>query len=279
MNYRHSFHAGNFADVFKHVILVQLLLALQRKDAAFAYLETHAGAARYDLQAPDAQKTGEYRDGIARLWGDTAVEEGIAQYVAAVRAVNAGNTLRYYPGSTRIARFLRRPQDRMRLAEQVGTECARLRREFDRDAQVTVHCGDGYAALQRWLPPPERRGLVFIDPPYESAEEWERLVDTLTRAAKRWAQGTYAVWYPLKAAAPVERFKAALAASGLRKMLLAELALWPLDSPFRLNGCGMLILNPPWLLDTALAPLLERLAARLAQGPTAAARVEWLVPE
>lgn len=278
MNYRHAFHAGNFADVFKHLILVRLLKALQKKDKGFAYLETHAGAGRYHLGAPDPQKTGEYREGIERLWdGDAA--QGIEDYLDAVRAVNRGRRLRYYPGSPRLARFFLRPQDRMRLAEQAPSECARLRAEFTGDSQVMVRCGDGYALLKAWLPPPERRGLVLIDPPYERADEWARARDGLMLALKRWAHGVYALWYPLKAGAPIDRFKTRLVHAGIPKVLSAELTLWPADSPSRLNGCGMLIVNPPWRLDTELGRLLQPLAVRLKQGPAAAARVHWLTPE
>ncbi len=278
MNYRHVFHAGNFADVFKHAILVALLRALQRKDKGFAYIETHAGAGRYSLDGPDAAKAAEFRNGIARLW-DEPREEGLAAYLAAVRALNRGARLHCYPGSPRIARFFLRPQDRMRLAEAAPAECERLQSEFARDDQVTVRCGDGYALLKAWLPPPERRGLVLVDPPYERADEWERVLAALRLGLKRWRAGIYAVWYPLKAGAPVERFKSAAIKSGLRKVLLAELSVWPPDSPFRLNGCGMLIVNPPWPLHTELRKLLELLAARLEQGPAPASRIEWLVPE
>lgn len=276
MNYQHLQHAGNFADVFKHVLLIRLLQALARKDKRFVYIDTHAGAGRYDLRSPDL-KTAEYRDGVGRLW--EAPEPDLADYRAAVRSINAAGSLRHYPGSPRVARCFLRPQDRMLLAEQAPEECARLRTEFARDAQVRVLCGDGYAALKAWLPPPERRGLVLIDPPYESADEWTRVRDAVTMASDRWAQGVYAVWYPLKSGAPVARFKAAMANSGLRKILIAEIDVWPADTPFRLNGCGMLIVNPSWLLDRELPPLLDRLVQLLGRAPVAAQRVEWLVPE
>lgn len=278
MNYRHGYHAGNFADVFKHLILVHLLQALRRKEKGFAYIETHAGAGRYDLRADEAGDTEEFRDGVARLWGH-GPPAGTEAYLAAVRAMNAGRRLRYYPGSPRIARFFLRPQDRMRLAERAPAVYARLQAEFAGDRHVLAHCGDGYTLLKAWLPPPERRGLVLIDPPYERNDEWARLHEGLRLALKRWAQGIYAVWYPLKAGTPVERFKAQLVQAGLRKILSTELTLWPADSPFRLNGCGMLIVNPPWRLDSELRSALEPLAIRLKQGPTAAARVQWLAPE
>ncbi|MBI3897999.1 MAG: 23S rRNA (adenine(2030)-N(6))-methyltransferase RlmJ [Gammaproteobacteria bacterium] len=277
MNYRHIYHAGNFADVFKHLLLVRLLESFKRKDKGFAYLETHAGAGAYDLQAADAGKTGEYLEGIGRLWKEPIA--GVEEYLAAVRAHNPNGRLRYYPGSPGIAHSLLRPQDRMRLAECVPEECAHLQVAFADDKRVSISCADGYTALKAWLPPPERRGLVLIDPPYERSDEWERLRLALAFAVDRWPTGTFAVWYPLKVGAPVERLKSKLVAAGIRKVLVAELNVWPMDTPFRLNGCGLLIVNPPWQLDAELPALLEPLAKQLQQGPNAAAEVSWLVPE
>jgi 23S rRNA (adenine2030-N6)-methyltransferase len=278
MNYRHTFHAGNFADVFKHAVLVRLLKALQKKNKGFAYIETHAGPGRYDLKAPEPQKTGEYRDGIGRLWDSQP--DGIEDYLAAVRTVNRGKALRYYPGSPRIARFFLRPQDRMRLCEAEPDECERLRAEFTRERQVEVRCGDGYAALKAWLPPPERRGLVLIDPPYESNEEWRHVRDAVLFAVDRWPSGIYAVWYPRKAGAPVESFKAGLAAAGIRRIYMAELDVWTSDVPFRLNGSGVLIVNAPWQIEQSLSNLCKPLTERLKQGPSSPlTRFEWLVPE
>lgn len=265
MNYRHAFHAGNFADVFKHAVLVCLLKALQKKDKGFAYIETHAGAGRYDLRAAAARTGGEFQDGIGRLWDSPS--EGLEDYLAVVREVNRGKTLRFYPGSPRIARFFLRAQDRMRLCEGEPGECERLRAEFARDAQVQVRCGDGYAALKAWLPPPERRGLVLIDPPYESGDEWRRMHDAIALAHARWASGIYAIWYPLKVGAPLRRFREELTHVGFGPMLSAELRVWPDDVPFRLNGCGVLVVNPPWHLEEALEKLRKPLTERLKQGP------------
>lgn len=278
MNYRHSYHAGNFADVFKHIVLVQLLRALARKDKAFAYLETHAGAGRYDLQSPEAQKSGESLDGVGRVWQGVAGAD-IEGYLSAVRVLNPDATLRYYPGSPRIARSLLRPPDRMRLAEQLPEAYTALKAEFDRDKQVEVVCGDGYALLRAWLPPPERRGLLLLDPAYDDNGEWDRLQAALQLVAERWQQGTCAIWYPLKAVSLLPRFKAAVRAAGLRRLLVAELGVWPADTPFRLNGCGMLIYNPPWQLDTELRAVIGPLAQSLRQGSGGQSTVEWLVPE
>jgi 23S rRNA (adenine2030-N6)-methyltransferase len=280
VNYRHLFHAGHFADVFKHVILVRLIKALQNKDKGFAYIETHAGPGRYDLQAPEAQKTGEYRDGIARLWDAVgAAEMGIAEYLAAVRAVNRDQRLRYYPGSPRIARLFLRPQDRMRLCEQGPVECEQLQAEFAGDRQVNVHCGDGHALLKGWLPPPERRGLVLIDPPYERPDEFSRVCAGLRMATDRWPNGMYAVWYPIKDRATCLKWRRDVIALGLRKTLCAEIAVFPEDNAFRLNGCGMILVNPPWRLDEAIAKSLPLMLDRLKRETPGRCEVTWLVPE
>jgi 23S rRNA (adenine2030-N6)-methyltransferase len=278
MNYRHQFHAGNFADVFKHVVLVRLLEALKRKEKGFAYLETHAGAGRYDLRATPSQTTAEYRDGIARLW-NRALDADLEPYLLGVRALNDGVELRYYPGSPLIARLLLREQDRMRIAELADDDCAQLRAVFAHDRRVTVRCGDGYAALRQWLPPPERRGLVLIDPAYEQSGEWDQILDVLVDSVARWAGGVYAVWYPLKAGGSVAQFKTKLRHSGLRNALTAELAVAPPDSPFRLNGCGMLIVNPPWRIDTEIAPVLHRLGRLLEQGHESRTHISWISPK
>lgn len=278
MNYRHIFHAGNFADVFKHAVLSLLLKSLARKDAAFCYLDTHAGAGRYDLSYAPAQKTGEYRDGIKRLWHGSAIPD-LADYLAAVRALNDGDALRYYPGSPRLARYFLRPQDRAVLLELQPDECAQLKAEFAGDRQVLVREQDGYAGLKSFLPPKERRGLVLMDPPYESDDEYDRAIEGLRLAHERWDSGIYALWYPIKNRPPVERLHRRLVATGIRKILLAEFCPWPEDTALRLNGCGMAVVNPPWKLDETLYRLLPALLALLRQHPAARAGVSWLVPE
>lgn len=278
MNYRHVFHAGNFADVFKHAVLSLLLKSLHRKDAPFCYLDTHAGAGRYDLDSAAAQKTGEFRDGILRIWEAEPLPE-LADYLAAVRGLNPGKALRYYPGSPVVARFFLRPRDRMVLLELQPEECAQLKTQFAGDRRVTVLAQDGYAGLKALLPPKERRGLVLIDPPYEADGEYARVVDGLRVAHARWDSGTYALWYPVKDRPPVERFHRALMTTGIRKMLLAEFAPYPEDASFRLNGCGMIVINPPWQLDEALRSLLPGLLEVLRQHPSGRTAVSWLVPE
>ncbi|MHB8535911.1 MAG: 23S rRNA (adenine(2030)-N(6))-methyltransferase RlmJ [Sulfuricaulis sp.] len=278
MNYRHVFHAGNFADVFKHAVLSLLLKSLHRKDAPFCYLDTHAGAGRYDLSSDSAQKTGEFNDGIRRLWSADPLPE-LVDYLAAVRGSNTGDALRYYPGSPAVARYFLRPTDRMVLLERQPEECAQLKTLFAGDRRVTVLAQDGYAGLKALLPPKERRGLVLIDPPFEAEDEYARVVQGLRSAHARWASGIYALWYPLKNRPPVERFHRMLADSGIRKMLLVEFAPYPEDTGFRLNGCGMIVVNPPWQLDETLRSLLPSLLDVLRQHPSGRTGVSWLVPE
>lgn len=278
MNYRHIFHAGNFADVFKHVVLSLLLKSLHRKDTPFCYIDTHAGTGRYDLSSAAAQKTGEYRDGIKRLWNNPPIPE-LADYLSAVQALNVGDSLRYYPGSPRVARFFLRPQDRAVLLELQPEECSQLKTEFTGDPQVTVQGQDGYGGLKAYLPPKERRGLVLIDPPYESDSEFERVIEGLRIAHARWDSGMYALWYPIKSRPPVERFHRMLVATGIRKILLAELCPYPEDLAFRLNGCGMAVINPPWKLEETLHSVLPVLLEQLRQHPAGHGMLTWLAPE
>jgi 23S rRNA (adenine2030-N6)-methyltransferase len=279
MNYRHIYHAGNFADVLKHSVLALILKALRKKDAPYCYLDTHAGIGRYDLHHEAAQKTGEYRTGIARLWNNIAAPAAVADYLGAVKALNSGTHLRYYPGSPRVARYLLRPQDRMVLLEKHPEEAAMLRQEFSGDRQVAVHEQDGYAGLKGFLPPAEKRGLVLIDPPYEEREEFDHVVVGLKTAYERWAGGVFAMWYPIKDRPTVERFHRRLLATGIRKILLTELAIYPLDNAFRLNGCGMIVVNAPWQLDLALETLVPELLSVLRLDHPGRVRVDWLCPE
>lgn len=277
MNYRHAYHAGNFADVVKHVALSLVLTHLRRKDTPFCVIDTHAGIGLYDLAGVEAGKTGEFQEGIARLLASTGLPESLAPYLAAVRSANPGwPDLRHYPGSPMIAREALRPGDRLALVELHPEDAVSLRRLFGHDRQVGVHEGDAYQALKALLPPKERRGLVLIDPPFEVKDEFQRIARGLTQALKRWERGIYGIWYPIKDPLPVERFLGEVAAFGL-PCLTAEFYRQPPDNPERLNGCGLLVVNPPWKLDEDLALLLPDLSHRL--GATGPAGVRWLVPE
>ena len=258
MNYRHAFHAGNFADCFKHALLLWLLDALTRKPAPIFVLDTHAGAGAYGLAAGPAERTGEWQGGIGRLLDDTP--EPLAPYVGLVRQLGL------YPGSPALVHARLRPGDRLACCELHPEDHAALRRRFARDPQVGVHRRDGWEALGALLPPAERRGLVLIDPPYEAPDEFDRLARGLRAGHVRFPSGVFAAWYPIKHRAPSRGLLNAVAESGMRDVVTAEL--WvraPLD-PGRLNGCGLLAVNPPFRFaeetPAILAALLDRLGER-----------------
>jgi len=277
MNYRHIYHAGNFADVLKHVVLIALIEALKAKQTPVAVLDTHAGAGRYSLASDEALKTGEFRDGVMRLNGVERLPTLLHVYLNLVRPTNGTPT---YPGSPLIAAQLLREHDRLLLCEVQDEETASLRQLFARDARVAVHQRDGYQAMAALLPPKEKRGLVLIDPPYEAQEQEFRIIeDALASAFKRWPTGIYAVWYPIKMRQSVLPFHRWLKGSGMRKVLIAELYVHPDNSALRLNGCGMAIVNAPYRFDQTLSELLPVLAAALAQSRHSQTRIEWLVED
>jgi len=258
MNYRHAYHAGNFADCMKHALLVWLLRALARKPAPFFVLDTHAGIGAYDLTAGPAERTGEWRAGIARLLDSPPAP--LADYVGLVRQLGL------YPGSPTLIRALLRADDRLAGCELHPEDAAILKRRFSRDRQVAIHQRDAYEAIGALLPPRERRGLVLIDPPYEQPDEFARVTAALRAGHARFATGIFAAWYPIKHRAPVRDFHAALRESGISDIVAAELWLRePLDAS-RLNGSGLLVINPPYRFsDEApdiLRALLDRLGAR-----------------
>jgi 23S rRNA (adenine2030-N6)-methyltransferase len=261
MNYRHAFHAGNFADCMKHALLVRLLEAMARKPRPFFVLDTHAGPGGADLAAPEAARTQEWRGGIGRLRED-APPAALARYLSLVGDADT------YPGSPALIRALLRPGDRLACCELHPEDHAALRRRFAGDPQVGVHRRDGYEAIKALLPPPERRGLVLIDPPFEAEDEFDRVVAALRTGLARFPAGVFAAWYPIKHRAPIRDFFGALQSAGLRDLIAAELWLRaPLD-PARLNGCGLLVANPPWQFAEDAVPILDALRDRLAEPGT-----------
>ena len=255
MNYRHAFHAGNFADCMKHALLVWLVLALCRKPAPFFVLDTHAGAGRYDLGSGPAARTGEWRAGIGRLLDHPP--ELVAAYVRLVQEVGL------YPGSPLIVRSLLREGDRLICCELHPEEWASLRRCFAHDSSVAVHRRDGWEALRGLLPQKERRGLVLIDPPYERQDEVATMAAGLRAAYARFSNGVFVAWYPIKHRAPVRAFHATMRDSGIRDIAALELFLREPVDPSQLNGCGLLVVNPPFRLDAEAPPLLAALLDRL----------------
>jgi len=277
VNYRHAFHAGNFADVMKHVFLVRILVHLQRKQTPFRVIDTHAGSGLYDLTAEEAERTREWREGVGRLDEPfaPAVEELIAPYRAILAKLH-GRDPTAYPGSPLIARELLRRQDRAIFVELHRADYAALARHFARDRLAKALHLDGWTALHALVPPKERRGLALIDPPYEEPGELTRLAAEMAKALRKWPTGIFMGWYPIKDPADVERPAAMLAEAAGHKGLRLELMIDASAAPERLNGCGIFVLNPPWILSEEAELILPALAERLARASFGAFRCEPL---
>jgi 23S rRNA (adenine2030-N6)-methyltransferase len=261
MNYNHAYHAGNFADVIKHVILTALITSLKRKDTPFCYIDTHAGAGYYDLASDFALKSKEYVNGIEKIIQQDNPPPLVKLYLDAVHNINNKLTqskyasLRYYPGSPMLARYLMRPHDRMIACELQPQVYQTLKTTFAGDKQVATHHADGFLGLKAFLPPHERRGLVLIDPPYENPDEFTRIAHSLPTALKRFESGVYAIWYPIKDKSQVERFYRAIKDHINHEVLAIELSTYP-DLPNHLNGCGLVVINPPWQFDQSINDIL-----------------------
>ncbi|WP_215763862.1 23S rRNA (adenine(2030)-N(6))-methyltransferase RlmJ [Gluconobacter sp. P1D12_c] len=257
MNYRHAYHAGNFADCMKHAILLVLLKSLARKPAGFCVLDTHAGCGQYDLSSEEAQKTGEWKSGIGRLLDSE--DPALQDYLSAVR------DLGLYPGSPALARHALRPQDQLVACELHPEDVRPLRRLFRDDPQVSIHHRNGYEALRALLPPKDlKRGLVLIDPPFEKLDDFTQCAEAISLIRNRFRAGIVAVWYPIKHRTPVRAFYNALKDAGIRDILACEFLLRPALDPFRLNGCGMLVVNAPFGFEEDAARVLNALKLGLA---------------
>lgn len=283
MNYRHAYHAGNHADVLKHMVLLALIDALQRKPTPFFVLDTHGGRGRYDLEALEAGKTGEALEGIDRLrrWAknERNIAPALKRYLETVRPALSEAKPRYYPGSPLLAAQALRDGDRLAVCELQPQEAEALDTLFANDRQVGVHVRDGYGAMKALLPPPEKRGLVLIDPPYEAqAAEFDTILASLREALARWPQGIFALWYPIKQRRTLMPFLRKVPHLPIKNAWLAELLVRPDDSPLRMNGSGMLVLNPPWQVERDIAAALPQLVKSLGE-PGASHRLEWVKQE
>lgn len=281
MNYRHAYHAGNFADVFKHAILARILVYLTRKPAPLRYVDTHAGIGLYDLAGTEAQKSGEWRGGIGRLAAlpGGAARDLLQPWLEAVGPVNAAGCPARYPGSPVLAQRLLRPQDSLRLCEMHAEDAELLDIHMGIDKRLKILPGDGYAALKGLVPPPGRRGLVLIDPPFEIPGEFERMTKALIHAHGKWREGVYALWYPVKDAAGRD-FGAQIVAAGIRRVLRLRMDIGAdAGKPGALAACGLVIVNPPFALEAEARLILPALRQALQVSGSASAALEWLAGE
>ena len=280
MNYRHAFHAGNFADVFKHAVLCRILHYLRGKPAAFRVIDTHAGAGLYDLSGPEASRGGEWHGGIERLMAAplaAPVAALLAPYLEVVGALNERGRLTVYPGSPALARAWLRPQDRLIACEVEPQAAAALRRNLRGDARIKTLALDGWTALGAYVPPKERRGLVLVDPPFEQDSDFFRLARGFAAAHRKWPTGIYVLWYPIKTRSEPDALAKSLRRLGTAKILRAELNVAPLSDPTRLNGCGLILVNPPWTLESELSVLLPALAGILGREGKGGFKLDWLM--
>ena len=286
MNYRHAFHAGGFADVLKHIVLVRILTYLQEKQAPFRVIDTHAGAGLYDLTSEEARRGGEWLTGIARLMQarfSDAVLPLVSPYLDIVRAFNGPGDLKAYPGSPLIARALLRPQDRLTACEVESNTRKRLIDALRRDTQARVVDLDGWTALPAFVPPNERRGLVLIDPPFEAKDEFKRMADGFTEAFAKWPTGSYLLWYPVKSRRATDELArhvadVVAASKPAGKSLRLEFSVAPQEAGGGLASTGLLIVNPPWTLAAELKTILPELEKPLGQGGAGRFRLETPKP-
>jgi 23S rRNA (adenine2030-N6)-methyltransferase len=283
MNYQHAFHAGNFADVHKHAVLARILTYLANKPAAFRVIDTHAGAGRYDLLGPEPTRSGEWRDGIKKVW-DARTGQGagaaltlLAPYLDAVAALNPGGKLRVYPGSPLMALSLLRPQDRLIACELEPRAATLLKNALRGDARAKVIALDGWTALSAYVPPKERRGVVLIDPPFEDTADFTKLSSALAAAHRKWPTGIYMLWYPIKNRDAPDALARRLKKAGLPALLRCEISIGPPRSDIGLTGSGLIVVNPPFQLDAELKILLPALGSLL--GPLASSQIDWLTAE
>ena len=278
MNYRHAYHAGNFADVFKHALLALMLDYLKRKETGFRYIDTHAGPGSYDLSGSEAARTGEWIEGIGRIAKENFTPQ-IAEILAPYLGALGPNATRYYMGSPALAQSLLRKQDRLTCCELHPDDFRALERNMGRDNRMRLLNEDGYRALRGLVPPTERRGLVLIDPPFEERNEFEVMEEALAKAWRKWPTGIFALWYPVKDLRAVSQFVARLKAREIPRILRLELMVEPIRTEGPLSATGLIVVNPPFTLEQQARQLLPVLAKVLARGPGATSWVEQVTGE
>jgi len=279
LSYRHSFHAGNFADVLKHTVLTSLVNYMLKKEKPFCYLDTHSGCGAYSFSSNEALKTKEFDNGVVKLWKQDNLPQPVQNYLQQVSEFNAQSELNYYPGSPSITRQLMREHDRMFLFELHNNEFKNMRENFSGDRQIKMFNSDGLKGLISNMPPKERRGIVLIDPSYEIKTEYEEVVDTLEQAVKRFATGTYALWYPVIQRATINKLEKDLIATGIINIQLFELGIEADSTERGMTASGMIVINPPWTLKKEMQETLPFLAGKLGIDGQGNYRIETLVNE
>lgn len=280
LSYRHSFHAGNHADVLKHVVLTLIINALKEKDKPFIYLDTHSGAGRYVLDSQASTKTEEFREGIERIWQQKDNAPALlSDYISVIRSYNNLDNLKFYPGSPLIAKQLLRPQDELFLSELHPADYPLLKKEFQKDERASVLRTDGFHQIKAKLPPASRRGLVLIDPAYEIKDDYQTVVSAIQEGYKRFATGTYALWYPVVRRQQIRKMVQALKDTGIRRILQIELAVKPDNEQRGMTASGMIVVNPPWKLESQMKTLLPWLHRTLVPQKTGNTLLTWITPE
>lgn len=279
LSYRHSFHAGNFADVLKHIVLIQSLDYLTQKDKPLCCIDTHAGPGKYELDGDYALKNREFDTGIAKLWQRSDLPECVARYVSLVKRFNSTDKLTRYPGSPLLVKQLLRDKDRLCLFELHSTEIKLLTAEAHKDKRIQVVHADGLSSAVKLLPPPERRGLVLIDPSYEIKDDYQQVVETLAAMHKRFATGTYALWYPVIERRRNQKLERAIGASGINNVQLFELGIRADSSEHGMTASGMIVVNPPWTLVAEMKQVLPWLAEVLGNKGEGFYRIQTLAGE
>lgn len=279
LSYRHSYHAGNHADVLKHVVLSLVIDAFKEKEKPFLYLDTHSGAGRYLLQSEHAEKTGEYIDGISKIWQSNDIPESLASYFSVLRYYNRNEKLKYYPGSPLIAKNLLREQDKLIMSELHSSDYPLLRQEFNKDKRAKVLREDGFQQLKSKLPPESRRGLILIDPSYEIKTDYQLVAKNLVEGYKRFATGSYLIWYPVVSRTQTQRMISSIIATGIRRILQIELSVRPDNTQKGMTASGMIVINPHWKLQTQMQNIMPWLHAKLDTNQQGSYKVELLVDE
>ncbi|WP_294966595.1 23S rRNA (adenine(2030)-N(6))-methyltransferase RlmJ [uncultured Gilliamella sp.] len=279
LSYRHSYHAGNHADVLKHVVLTLCIEALKEKDKPFLYLDTHSGAGRYLLQSEHAEKTGEYLSGVNLIWQQPNTPDLLNTYISILKRYNPYQTLKYYPGSPLIAKQLLREQDKLNLTELHPTDYPLLRQEFNKDKRAKVLREDGFIQLKSKLPPVTRRGIILIDPSYEIKNDYYKIPSALFEAYKRFATGIYLIWYPVVSRTTTQRMIDDIIKLGIKRISQFELALKPDNNQKGMTASGMIVINPPWKLHEQMQTIMPWLKQILDTEKTGSFTVKQLVSE